>query len=309
MTYPGGKSGAGVYQQIINQIPPHALYIEPFLDGGSILKYKKPALASIAIDIDKDVIDRFVGAQGLRPDLHPDDRPIPGVTYLHDDAISYLATHTIPNDAFIYLDPPYLMSTRSCQRQMYRYEMSESTHIILLNIILDLNCNIAISGYSSGMYQTYLLDWRMITFPAMTRAGNQATECLWMNYPEPYELHDYRYLGENYRQRERIKRRQQRWFKRLSSMPALERYAMLSVVDQLRSNTAIPAVTARYDDDGPQELTRAATPITDDAGSNPDPRAESDDAPEHDHDHNCIFDGDRSFQVRTAIPSEERSTC
>jgi hypothetical protein len=34
MTYPGGKGGAGVYQMIINQIPPHRVYIEPFLGGG-----------------------------------------------------------------------------------------------------------------------------------------------------------------------------------------------------------------------------------------------------------------------------------
>lgn len=34
MTYKGGKAGAGVYQQIINQIPPHDVYIEPFLGGG-----------------------------------------------------------------------------------------------------------------------------------------------------------------------------------------------------------------------------------------------------------------------------------
>ena len=30
MTYPGGKGGAGVLQTIINQQPPHEVYIEPF---------------------------------------------------------------------------------------------------------------------------------------------------------------------------------------------------------------------------------------------------------------------------------------
>jgi DNA adenine methylase len=34
MGYPGGKSGAGVYQTIINLMPPHTVYIEPFLGGG-----------------------------------------------------------------------------------------------------------------------------------------------------------------------------------------------------------------------------------------------------------------------------------
>lgn len=30
MRYPGGKGGAGVFQTIINQFPPHRVYIEPF---------------------------------------------------------------------------------------------------------------------------------------------------------------------------------------------------------------------------------------------------------------------------------------
>lgn len=36
MSYFGGKAQDGVYQTIINQIPPHQIYIEPFLGGGAI---------------------------------------------------------------------------------------------------------------------------------------------------------------------------------------------------------------------------------------------------------------------------------
>ncbi len=38
-------------------------------------------------------------------------------------------------------------------------------------------------------------------------------------------LHDYRYLGEDFRERERIKRKKQRWVNRLQTMPVLERQA------------------------------------------------------------------------------------
>ena len=37
VTYPGGKSGSGVYQQLINLMPPHKIYIEAFLGGGAIM--------------------------------------------------------------------------------------------------------------------------------------------------------------------------------------------------------------------------------------------------------------------------------
>jgi len=49
MPYPGGKSGAGVYQTIINRMPPHRVYIEPFLGGAAIMRLdsaSRPATAS-----------------------------------------------------------------------------------------------------------------------------------------------------------------------------------------------------------------------------------------------------------------------
>ena len=56
MTYQGGKSGYGVYQKIINQIPPHEIYIEPFLGDGGIMRNKRLAVRNIGIDLDIDVI-------------------------------------------------------------------------------------------------------------------------------------------------------------------------------------------------------------------------------------------------------------
>ena len=51
MTYPGGKAGAGVYQRIINQIPPHDVYVEPFLGDGALLRRKRPAGRNIGIEL------------------------------------------------------------------------------------------------------------------------------------------------------------------------------------------------------------------------------------------------------------------
>ena len=60
MTYPGGKSSAGVYQKIINLMPPHEVYIEPFLGGDT---HETAAWVNIGmdlaqhVDLDRDVVD------------------------------------------------------------------------------------------------------------------------------------------------------------------------------------------------------------------------------------------------------------
>ena len=227
MNYPGGKSGSGVYQWIINQIPPHETYVEGFLGGGSILRLKRPAVASIAMDADAAVVARFAG--------HGAAWGIPNLTVLHGDALAWLSENKsrLGPETFVYLDPPYLMETRSSKREIYAYEMSDDDHRRLLDIIRDLRCRVAISGYWSGMYNEALADWRPSTFQTMTRGGTPATEYLWMNYPQPVALHDYRYLGVDFRERERIKRKKTRWVERLKTMPDAERYAVLAAIDEL----------------------------------------------------------------------------
>jgi len=237
MNYPGGKNGAGVYQKIINQMPPHKVYIEAFLGGGAIMRYKRPTKINIGIDKDPVVIHQWNqwGYPGI--DIHQGD----ALEWLSPrkrfySILEHLVSKYIQEpDTLIYLDPPYLMSTRSSQREIYYCEMTDQDHVRLLEIITQLNCMVMVSGYWSEMYANALHDWRTVTFQAQTRGGRTATEWLWMNYPEPGRLHDYQYLGENYRERERIKRKAHRWVhgkNGLTNLPRLERYAIIAAIDE-----------------------------------------------------------------------------
>ncbi|MEW6212309.1 MAG: DNA adenine methylase [Acidobacteriota bacterium] len=227
MTYPGGKNGAGVYQTIINNIPPHRLYIEPFLGSGAVMRNKLPAQSSIGIDADERVLEgRWHGFE------------IPNLSLVHSSALDFLRSYHFKPDVFVYCDPPYLAETRrGHHRRIYRCEMmSREEHEELLDVLLLLPCMVAISSYHSGLYAEKLSAWRAISFQAQTRSGKSATEWLWMNYPEPAELHDYRYLGENYKKRQDFKRMRQRWMSKLRRMPAIKRYAMLSAIEEVFSD-------------------------------------------------------------------------
>lgn len=225
MTYPSGKGNC--YQQIINQIPPHDTYIEPFAGGGAVLLNKKPAQLNVAIDIDSEAIDQ------LRSNIAANSDGRPAYHLLNTDALAWLTTYQFTGNEFIYADPPYVLSTRRQHRPIYRHEMTNMQHTQLLDIALNLSCRIAISGYWSQLYADRLSGWRTIQFQIQTRGNTPATEYLWMNYPQPTALHDYSYLGEDYRERERIKRKTQRWTTRLKGMPLLERLAISSAIDEI----------------------------------------------------------------------------
>jgi len=219
MTYPGGKGGAGVYQKLINLIPPHETYIETHLGGGAIIRHKRSAHRQIGIDIDGAVIDMW----------KKESRD--GIELVCGDAVTFLRQIRFQSDEFVYADPPYVMETRRGGR-VYRYEYTRNQHVELLKCLKALPCMVMISGYWSKLYANALKHWRAVSFEAQTRSGQTATEWVWMNYPDCLELHDYRYLGDSFRERERIKRKKERWINRLKHMPRLERQALLAALDR-----------------------------------------------------------------------------
>lgn len=214
MAYPGAKNGAGVYQTIINQIPPHDVYIEPYLGSGAIMRAKLAApIANIGVDRSPQAIAAFGDTAGFRINC--------------GSALDFLTTFKFTGREFVYCDPPYVRETRRSAKDIYEFEMSDDDHLELIDVLKTLPCNVMISGYPGDLYDEALSEWRYELFRATTRQGS-AIECIWMNYPEPTALHDYSFLGDNFRERERIKRKATRWAKRLASLPPLERLAILS---------------------------------------------------------------------------------
>lgn len=219
MTYPGGKGGAGIAQLIINQMPPHDVYIEPFIGGGSVCRAKRPATSTIVIDADAAAIAPWLA-------LAETDR---SMIAIHGDALAWLDAYPWTGRELVYLDPPYLMITRKTKTALYNHELSDADHARLLALVKRLPCMVLLSGYAAPLYVKALRDWRPIAFTAMTRGGQEAVEHLWCNFPAPTVLHDPRYIGRDFRERARIKKKARRWQQRLAALPPLERQAVLSV--------------------------------------------------------------------------------
>lgn len=301
LTYPGGKNGAGVHQQIISQMPEHRVYIEPFLGSGAILRRKLPAALNIGVDLDREMLVRVreeLQRQGTRcPDpiaLHSDtglllanlaggidkrsrlaasgesagkiaessdayrresvNPPMAdpaslrfaraaGIAesgeasdrdsrcwFLHGDALTVLREYPWSGRELVYCDPPYPMVARGCVgRAYYKHELTEDQHVELVHLLKLLPCQVMLSGYWSELYDVALSGWRVHQYRTTTRGGG-VTERLWMNFGEPARLHDVRFVGSGFRERERIGRKQKRWVQRLGQMKPMERNALLEAI-------------------------------------------------------------------------------
>ncbi len=211
MRYPGGKGKT--YQHVVNLMPPHSVYIETHLGGGAVMRHKRAAARSIGIDLDERVIDEWKAAPGYSVEL------------VHGKAEDFLRSYSFTGAELVYCDPPYHPATRRRER-VYRYDYSERDHAELLKILIALPCKIVLSGYAHSLYDAMLMGWNCRQFEAMTHNGVRE-ESLWFNFEPPMQLHDTRYLGADFRERQSTKRRLQRLQSKVVSMDPIERGAFI----------------------------------------------------------------------------------
>lgn len=276
-SYPGGKSGAGIFQRLINLIPRHRILIVPFAGHCGVVRNIKPAEHTIVIDQNPDVcqwwadwsrtkrgrdieIHNCDGIEWMRFSLGCTkysaakacdgrssdtgsrkrrlvmasvcDRMTHNPTAPAGDAqeIGTAATQETESEAFIFCDPPYVLSERAGGR-IYQCELTDEDHQRFLGTVTTINASryrVMICGYACDLYAA-LDPWESSDHRVPTRGGLQ-DERIWMNYGKPVQLHDYQYLGDCRRNRERIRRRQKNWHEQLMEMSEQERLAMLDIL-------------------------------------------------------------------------------
>lgn len=204
-------------------MPYHRFYVEAFLGKGVVLKTKLPAVRSLGIERDRQVISDYWCRY---TQTHR------ATVIKCGDAMKILPALELDRASLVYLDPPYLQQSRSCQRRYYRHELlSVDDHKRLLDLARSLPCNVMISGYWSELYASILDGWRSDFKWTVNRRGKSMKEWLWMNFPSPALLHDTRFVGNDFTDRQRIKRKAARWTKKFLAMPAHERGAIFDALN------------------------------------------------------------------------------
>jgi DNA adenine methylase len=239
--YPGSKGASGLAERIIRQMPPHKVYIEAFAGFAAIFRKKLAADQTILIDRDNKTFHRLRSYIAGRADAGR-------VEVLHGDALDLLPSLPAVRspDTMLFVDPPYLLETRS-KKELYDFEFEAKLHEEMLIVLqTQVSCMVMISGYRSALYDRILKRWRRVDIPAMTHGGLR-TESVWCSFPEPAILHDPRFAGGDYRERELVKRQQKRWAARFKAMDARRRQviaAALIDVDRASVEAALRSTQA-----------------------------------------------------------------
>ena len=102
-----------------------------------------------------------------------------GVIIENKDAKEIMASNDHA-DALHYVDPPYVLSTRSYGKGGYRHEMTDEQHRELASFLKTLKGMVIVSGYPSALYDEIYAGWDRIERKQMADGALERTEVLWM---------------------------------------------------------------------------------------------------------------------------------
>ena len=221
--YTGQKKINGVYQAIINEIPICSDFYEVFCGSAQLSKILLsicPAVNFHVNDIDPAVIDKLNFTSAVCTNQH----------FL--DFISSI-DHNAYDRSVLFLDPPYQHCSRVGNEKLYKFEMSDQDHMILFDYVASSRLKIILIHPKDCIYDKLLsLGWRYKEIKIRYHRKT-SIERIYCNYEVPTRLLTYRFLGENFTQRQRILRKCNRFAQKLLLLPELERNAIISHICSL----------------------------------------------------------------------------
>jgi DNA adenine methylase len=117
--------------------------------------------------------------------MPPGARRLLGTSLECRPALDVIRDYGVEPDVLLYVDPPYLATTRSSRQ--YKVEMSRpEEHAELIEALRECRAAVVLSGYESPLYDDLCRGWERTDLCAFTgQAGNaqDRTEVLWSNRP------------------------------------------------------------------------------------------------------------------------------
>lgn len=96
------------------------------------------------------------------------------------EALEIIERYSDDEDALMYVDPPYMLSTRN--GALYEHEMvHDQEHIDMLDVLDKHVGPVVLSGYAHPLYDERLKHWQRVTKQSAVEKGQTRIEVLWLN--------------------------------------------------------------------------------------------------------------------------------
>lgn len=222
MAYVGNKNFGGVLHEIINRIPKSSRYFSLFYGAGGIenSEYTSEAFFICAEKNPENIKYQKELCSSIEYNCYTD---------LIEDNVFKISD-------FIFSDPPYMFSTRTSGRKYYKYEFSDTDHFRFLSYIRDIKAKCMITHPECDLYDSELSKWIKHPIKYMTHSGI-FNDCIWTNYElGSIELLNYSLLGENFTDRQRIKRQRAGIVKKFKNLPF---HVRMAIIEEFKKESLI----------------------------------------------------------------------
>ena len=237
--YPGSKNGAGVLAWLINHTPKSEVYYEIF-GGSAVFSFELKKLVEKAdvvvyeksTDVHSQLSEKTKEYKGKNKRIVPTVCCFCGIKRVE----TLISQWRDLSDFFFYFDPPYLFESRSSKRPLYHHEWTMNDHLIFFELVKKLSdkgAKIMISHYPNDLYCRTFQDWFTSEMQTRTRTKT-VTEKIWMNYDiAQLKLATAFYVGKDFTERQRIKRKIERLKNKISALPIHERQAVIDAMQTI----------------------------------------------------------------------------
>lgn len=208
MAYIGNKNFNGVLETLINQIPCSHRYFSLFTGGGG-LEFCNSLNHLQWICAEKD--SRLHSSISLHSSI------------VFSDYKYLIAGFTFTSDDFIFIDPPYMFSTRRAGKKYYKHEFTVSDHKHLLKFISTTTAKVCVTHPPCSLYFQNLVHFTFIPLSYQSRQGI-FNDGIWINYDiSQLLLATPAVIGGNAMERQMIKRKLSSLERKISALSLHEK--------------------------------------------------------------------------------------
>lgn len=211
--YVGNKDFSNVIHFLINRLPKSNNYYSLFFGSGGLEQsdYTREAFF-VCAEKDPDCKDYLFSSTAI---------------IKYNCYKKLIEDNVFTAEDFIFADPPYIFSTRNSGSKYYKFEFDSRSHIEFLNYMISLNCKIMITHPECDLYNENLKGWSKEPFEYRGR-NSWIKDCVYTNYNQSdIELLNFDALGEDFTDRQRIKRQRKNIVNKFINLDPLIRKAVI----------------------------------------------------------------------------------